>query len=111
MFGSQLDQVSSFHEQSFPTDWGIFPRAVITALEKMNKTGERYIFTANIVEIYFGAIYDLLNEKKTVHGDYYFGGDFDFHGMFEMEVKSNDDVDKLIKIMHTYRQSRATVMN
>ena len=96
MFGSRLDKVAAHDQQPFPDERGIFPRAVMTALERMKEKGGRYIFTANIIEIYFGGLYDLLNAKKTVHSDQYYGGDFDFHGVYEMEVKNSEDVDRFV---------------
>eukprot|EP00090_Calanus_glacialis_P026124 TRINITY_DN40975_c0_g1_i1.p1 TRINITY_DN40975_c0_g1~~TRINITY_DN40975_c0_g1_i1.p1 ORF type:complete len:325 (-),score=65.73 TRINITY_DN40975_c0_g1_i1:7-954(-) len=109
MFGSRLDKVAEYHEGPFPDDWGIFPRAVMTALKKMNEKGCKYVFSANVIEIYFGQIFDLLNQKQPINP--YSGGNFDFSGVFETEVKCSADVDRLVKIMHTYRQSRGTKMN
>jgi len=112
MFGSKLDEVAEHDGESFPKDWGIFPRAVITALRQMKERGGRYVFSANVIEIYFFQVFDLLNEKKGERKNiYYNGADFDFSKVFEMEVETSADVDKMIKIMHTYRQSRGTNMN
>ena len=92
MFGSRLDKVAEYHEGPFPDDWGIFPRAVMTALKKMNEKGCKYVFSANVIEIYFGQIFDLLNQKKPINP--YSGGNFDFSGVFETEVKCSADVDR-----------------
>ena len=112
MFGSRLDKVAEHQGVDFPKDWGIFPRAVITAMDKMREKGGKFVFSANIIEIYFGQIYDLLNDKQAVNNNrYYSGANFDFSGVFETEVKDSGDVMRLIKVMHTYRKSRGTAMN
>ena len=85
MFGSRLDKVAEYHE-------GPFPRAVMTALKKMDEKGCKYVFSANVIEIYFGQIFDLLNQKKPINP--YSGGNFDFSGVFETEVKCSADVDR-----------------
>ena len=89
MFGSQLGEVKHFEADSddMPKQWGLFPRALISALERIKvrsrtnneriktKTesfpqqkddGGKSKLTAQVVEIYFGVATDLLNDKKKV---------------------------------------------
>ena len=48
--------------------WGIFPRVAMLALNRMAQQSEYdYVFTCSCVDIYFGQIADLLNERKTCH--------------------------------------------
>ena len=116
MFGSNLDAVKAHNLESkqFPEGWGIFPRAIMQAMEIMKERESesvKYVFTANVIEIYFFQVFDLLNNRSTVHANKWGGGDWDFQGVHQIEIASTKDVSKLIDIMHTNRQSRATGMN
>ena len=148
MFGSQLDQVASWAGgESYPAQWGVFPRAVMELLARLQ--GRRVLLTANIVEIYFWQAFDLLNQKAELNWGQNYDGTLE--GVRQMEVRGPQDIAKIIGtiqisiipnenreqrfikneelkcflnlngrtrifdidlgIMHTYRQSRSTVMN
>ncbi len=56
--------------KEFPTEggineaWGVFPRAVVTMMKKMERQkGVRYLFTASVVDLYLNNFYDLLNDR------------------------------------------------
>jgi len=91
MFGSRLDKVAKHQGETFPDDWGIFPRAVITAMDKMKEKGGKFVFSANVIEIYFFQMFDLLNEKNPIADS---GANFDFSSVFETEVRDIADVDR-----------------
>ena len=108
-------------DKSVPEGWGIFPRAVISALEKIKDMKEdadsnkvlSCIFSASVIEMYFGEIKDLLNNKKTVPVSWYLTGnkDFDFDTTKKIRIESLSDLQKLIEVVFTERQSRGTQMN
>ena len=71
------------------------------------------IFSASVIEMYFGEIKDLLNNKKTVPVSWYLTGnkDFDFDTTKKIRIESLSDLQKLIEVVFTERQSRGTQMN
>ena len=116
VFGSSLDTVQAHDLESrqFPKEWGLFPRAIMLAMEKMKERGNekvKHVFTANVIELYFFEVYDLLNNKAKVRTEECRGNSFDFQWNREMEVSTTRDVSALIDIMHTNRQSRNNGMN
>merc|ERR1712165_235959 len=69
MFGSQLGEVKHFEADGgeMPKQWGLFPRALISALERIKKDDDgKSKLTAQVIELYFGAACDLLNDKNKV---------------------------------------------
>ena len=61
----------------------------------------KYIFTANVIEIYFLQVFNLLNNGSTVHANKWGEGDWDFQGVHQIDIASTKDVSKQIDIMHT----------
>ena len=96
MFGSSLDEVAGWAGgpgSAYPGQWGVFPRAVMELLGRGR--GKRARLTANIIEIYFGQFFDLLNEKKEVPltlASY----DGSLDGVRQMDVRGPADVAKII---------------
>merc|ERR1711936_355605 len=116
MFGSQLGEVKHFEADSedMPKQWGLFPRALISALERIKKDDDgKSKLTAQVVEIYFGVATDLLNDKKKVSNvmDQWGGSNFGAFGLAEIEITGTRDIAKLIKVMHNNRETRSTGMN
>ena len=106
-----------------PEGWGIFPRTVRAALEKIRHPEQlqhaanssykvvSWTFSASVIEMYFGEIKDLLNSKKVIPIRWTSNKDFDYNVTKQMRVKSNEDLKKLIDVVFTERQSRGTLMN
>ena len=108
-----------------PEGWGIFPRTVVSALDKIKRLGtkssldDKYkllssTLSASVIEMYFGEIKDLLNNKHSMpitYTDKRTNRDFDFNATKQMRVESMGDLQKLIDVVFTERQSRGTTMN
>ena len=108
---------------SCPEGWGIFPRTVVKALEKINRQdllkrppNSKFrvltsTFSASVIEMYFGEVKDLLNKKKKIPIKVTSNKDFDFTMAKQMKVETLQDLQKLIDVVFTERQSRSTKMN
>ena len=111
-----------------PNGWGIFPRTVTTALEtisknpKMNETSISAssnndlkvlstTFSACVIEMYFGEVKDLLKSKSVLPIKVTSNDNFDFSQAKQMKIETVEDLQKLIHVVFTQRQSRSTVMN
>jgi len=112
LFGSELELVEHFRLDSgdVPELWGLFPRALISALDQL-KDQEECKLTANVLEIYMGECLDLLNNKVSVNVSKWGGADFGAFGLSEMEVSTAEDVANLMKVMNNNRSTRSTAMN
>ena len=120
MFGSQLGEVKHFEADSedMPKQWGLFPRALISALDRIKvmlshvqktKT-DKFLWqkeddgksklTAQVIELYFGGASDLLNDKKKVSNvlDQWGSSNFGAFGLAEIEITGTRDIAKLIKV-------------
>ena len=108
--------------------WRIFPRTVTTALEtisnnpKMNETSISAssnndlkvlstTFSACVIEMYFGEVKDLLKGKSILPIKVTSNDNFDFSQAKQMKIETVEDLQKLIHVVFTQRQSRSTVMN
>jgi len=116
MFGSQLGEVKHFEADGgeMPKQWGLFPRALISALERIKKDDDgKSKLTAQVIELYFGAACDLLNDKNKVSNvlEQWGNSNFGAFGLAEIEIKGPRDIAKLIKVMHNNRETRSTGMN
>ena len=131
MFGDGLtrDQIRKAHsersqgETSSNEGWGIFPRAVLSALDKIRNPQDlqhvadskfkvlSWTFSASVVEMYFGEIKDLLNSKKVIPMKMTSNKNFDFNATKQMRIKCPEDLCKLIEVVFSQRQSRGTLMN
>ena len=122
--GGKNESDKSNHE--IPQGWGIFPRTVVSALKKITSlrrntesSDEKYkvvttTLSASVIEMYFGEIKDLLNDKSILpitYTDKRNNKDFDFNATKQMRVESMEDLQKLIDVVFTERQSRGTKMN
>ena len=61
--------------------------------------------------MYFGEVRDLLNKKKKIPIKVTSNKDFDFTMAKQMKVEKLPDLQKLIDVVFTERQSRSTKMN
>lgn len=131
MFGDGLtrDEIRKAHsersqgEKSSNDGWGIFPRAVLAALDRIRNPQElqnvadskfkvlSWTFSASVIEMYFGEIKDLLNSKKVIPMKMTSNKNFDFNATKQMRIKCNEDLSKLIDVVFSQRQSRGTLMN
>ena len=107
---------------SSPPGWGIFPRAVTTALEiisdskiKRQNRGDKKVlsatFSACVIEMYFGQVKDLLEKKNVLPVKCTTNENFDFSQAKQMNINSIEDLQKLVDVVFTKRQSRSTKMN
>ena len=112
---------------SCPKGWGIFPRSVMTILEIISQPhklsrkfdDDKHInlkvisttLTACVIEIYFGQVKDMLNAKAVIPVISTTNADFDFTQATQLRIENIDDLQKLIDVVFTERQSRSTLMN
>ena len=106
-----------------PGGWGIFPRTVLSALDKIRRPEKlqtaadssykvvSWRLSASVIEMYFGEIKDLLDAKRVIPVGWTSNKDFDYNVTKQMPVKSEEDLKKLIEVVFTERQSRGTLMN
>ena len=80
--------------------------------EETDNKGQ-FKLTAQIVELYMGKCLDLLNDKTPYLSslDKWGGSDFGAFGLAEMEIADAGDIAKIIKVMHTNRETQSTGMN
>jgi len=111
----QMNDVNVKDENTFPKEWGLFARTILTIFKKMeelkSKTQSEFYFSATIIEIYFMEVYDLLNNKQKIPTSPYQAGEFDYGKAKEMKLESLDDVAKVAQIIMTKRASRGTSCN
>ena len=110
-------------ERSQGDGWGIFPRTVLAALDRIRNPQDlqnvadskfkvlSWTFSASVIEMYFGEIKDLLNSKKVIPMKMTSNKNFDFNATKQMRIKCNEDLSKLIDVVFSQRQSRGTLMN
>lgn len=115
-----MGDVDINQESSFPAEWGIFARTILSIFKEMeklkqNKSGSdsetEYYFSATIIEIYFMEVYDLLNNKEKVKTSPYNANEFDYGKAKEMKIENLNDVAKIANIIMTKRASRGTSCN
>ena len=105
-----------------PPGWGIFPRAVTTALEiisdarikRQSRRDKKVLsatFSACVIEMYFGQVKDLLEKKNVLPVKCTTNENFDFSQAKQMNIDSIKDLQKLVDVVFTKRQSRSTKMN
>jgi hypothetical protein len=111
----QMNDVDINQESTFPAEWGIFARTILTIFKQMEKLKSSdssvFYFSATIIEIYFMEVYDLLNEKKKVPTSPHQAGEFDYGKAKEMKIENANDVAKIAQIIMTKRNSRSTSCN
>ena len=61
--------------------------------------------------MYFGQVKDLLKSKSVLPIKVTSNDNFDFSQAKQMKIETVDDLQKLIDVVFTQRQSRSTVMN
>ena len=110
----------STESKTYPEGWGIFPRTVLSALDKIRNPEQlqkvadskfkvlSWTFSASVIEMYFGEIKDLLNSKKVIPLKMTSNKNFDFNGTKQMRIESDEDLKKLIDVVFSQRQSRGT---
>ena len=109
-------------QYSSPSGWGIFPRAVTTALDiisgsriKWQSKSDKKVLSATlsacVIEMYFGEVKDLLKNKNVLPVQSTNNVNFDFSQAKQMNIDSLEDLQKLVDVVFTKRQSRSTRMN
>ena len=110
-----LDKVDLTEENSFPENWGLFARAILTCLSQTKKPSKlencKFKFTATVIELYMMEVFDLLNNKSKVPTSKFGGGEFDFGGVTEIPIDGIEDVAKLAKTVMNERRASITNVN
>ena len=104
MFG---DPKSLGKNSQTPEVWGLFPKAVIEILEKINSNGNTGVLTATVIEIFCFQLYDLVAGRKMLGN----GKITNIDSALEMPIRNIEDLLKLINIMMNYRAMFGTKMN
>ena len=61
------------------------------------------VFSACVIEMYFGQMKDMLNKKKVIPIKITTNEDFDYSQATQLKIESLDDVQKLIDVVFTER--------
>lgn len=91
-------------------DWGIFPRALVTMIKRMNSQKVvPFLFKAAIIELYLGMIFDLLNDKASI--PYILGIKESLVGYKEVKLLAPEDVKLIINTAMNHRVTSGTKCN
>merc|ERR1711976_1160907 len=96
-------------QYSSPSGWGIFPRAVRTALDiisgsriKWQSKSDKKVLSATlsacVIEMYFGEVKDLLKNKNVLPVQSTNNVNFDFSQAKQMNIDSLEDLQKLVDV-------------
>ena len=90
-------------------EWGIFPRCTMAAIKAMAEKydSSEYVFSCSCVDIYQWECYDLLNNRQKCK----VSSDAGIEGYREVQLKTVNDVKKLINTAATHRVTNATKCN
>ena len=90
------------------------PKMMQNETSSINNTDLKVLsttFSACVIEMYFGEVKDLLKSKSVLPIKVTSNDNFDFSQAKQMKIETVEDLQKLIDVVFTQRQSRSTVMN